>query len=1001
VQKFAELILKFRLPIIVITIAVTLFFGYFLGDLKIDADLRGYLDKDEPSVMLLTRVMDEFGIYTIATVALETEDVFNYGTLKRIDEVTRRLEAMDGIVSVMSLTNITDIRRTERGLEPTKIIDIDNLPQDVQGFKNLRESVLADDLLKGFMISEDGSTALITVTMKGIDLISTTRQIKEVVYDTAGDEKVYFSGGPFIILFGMELILSNLRRLIPLAIIVSVIVLYISFKSAYSVFLVLITILISTIQTLGIMGLMGIPLTFISTNMPVILIAVGSAYGIHMVSKYKEDVCSEENKIQEIKNALSRVSVPILLAGITTSIGFFSFLTAEMWVVREFGFFTGIGTMLATGISLSFLPACLSFLKIRGPAPGYQKRYSETARITRVIEKVGEYTLRNKNFLITGCVIVGIVGLLAVPHLKWEVDLIKLFEEEAPVRKTEEMMMDKFGGAIPIKLLVEGDIKEPIVLREMLALQEYLELQDNISHPLSIANLIQRAYGRMLGLYIIPETREEIDFLWTFLEGHPMFHHMVGEDVTTALIMLRLGTTDKEEATKVVEVINRYLEEELRADLIRVEIALSTPELIEVLKRERVERILSRISWEAEKKGITDIPLENVRDLIAISTTEAVKGQFDVTIREMLRIKFYEYLAEETNLSEEIIATIANDITERLLIKTPDHKELVAIIGKNAPQLYAEDPMVVEWAAEDILEIINIDGERMRISSLVTKIAPLMPDLNHEILRDKLWEINEDWAGIDSLKYADFADDIENRVILAGSQTGMHIIGLEYEKMLIRSLIESLLISVFLIFVLSTLQLKSLIGGLISLSPIFFTLLVNSVVMIIFNIPLDSFTIMAASIIVGIGIDYTIHFASRFKFELARTKSEPIALSNTWTTTGKAIAINAFSVGMGFFVLVLADIVSLQRLGYLLALSMVVASLSSMTLLPVLIVATRSRFIGPLEQIGEELILRAIEDFGRRKGIIESEIKKRMEVIESEIKKKKEIIESEIKKRLM
>lgn len=987
-QKFAELILKFRLPIIVVTIAATLFFGYFLGDLKIDVDPIGYLDEDEPSAMLLARVMDEFGIYTIAAVALETEDVFNYYTLRRVDEITRGLEATDEIVSVISLTNVTDVSRTEKGLGPTRIIDIDNLPQNPEGFRNLRERVLADDLLRGLMVSEDGSTTLITVTVRDVDLISIGHQIKEIVHNTTGDEKIHFSGGPFFILFSTELILNNLRKLIPIAIIVSAVVLYISFKSLYGIFLPLITILISAIQTLGIMGLIGSPLTFISAVMPIMLIAIGSAYGIHMISKYREDVCSEENKIQEVKNALSKVSIPILLAGITTSIGFFSLLTAEMWVVREFGFFTGIGTMLATGISLSFLPACLSFLKVRKGKP--RREYSQDTRITRAIEKVGEFTLRNKNFLIAGCVIFGIVGLLAVPRLRWETNLIEFLEEEAPLRKTEEMMMDKFGGTIiPIKLLVEGDMKDPLVLREMLRLQEYLELQYNINYPFSIADLIQRAYGRMVGHYTIPETRGDIDFLWGFLEKHPMFPHMVNKDAAAALIMLKLGTTDKREIIEVVEAINRYLEEELRTDMIRVEIASAAPELVEVLKRERVKRILSRISWEAEKKGIADIPL-NVGELIAISATEAVKGQFDRNAGEILRTKFYEYLTEETNLSEEIIATIANDITGRLLIRTPDYKELISIIGKNAPQLYAEDPVMVEWIAEDILEIINIDGKRARVDFLVTEIAPLLPGFNRETLRNKLWEINEDWAGIDSLRYADFAelDNVENRVISTVSQAGMHIVMLEYDRILVRSLVESLSIAVFLIFALSALQLKSLIGGLISLSPIFFTLLINFIVMVIFNMPVDVITITAASVIVGIGIDYTIHFVSRFKFELARTKSEPIALSNTWTTTGKAIVINASSVGAGFLVLGLADIVPMQRFGYLLALSMVIASSSSMTLLPVLIVATRSRFIGPLEQTAEELILRAREDFKKGREMIESEIKKRKEMIEVELKKR-------------
>jgi predicted RND superfamily exporter protein len=112
------------------------------------------------------------------------------------------------------------------------------------------------------------------------------------------------------------------------------------------------------------MSLVKIPLTIASDAMPVLLIAIGSAYGIHMLSKYNEDVRLGDTKIQGIKDALSEVGIPILLTGITTLIGFLAFLSSNLSLMREFGIFTAIGVMFAMLISVTFLPAVLSLLRV-------------------------------------------------------------------------------------------------------------------------------------------------------------------------------------------------------------------------------------------------------------------------------------------------------------------------------------------------------------------------------------------------------------------------------------------------------------------------------------------------------------------------------------------------------------------------------------------------------------------------------------------------------------
>jgi predicted RND superfamily exporter protein len=108
---------------------------------------------------------------------------------------------------------------------------------------------------------------------------------------------------------------------------------------------------------------------------------------------------------------------------------------------------------------------------------------------------------------------------------------------------------------------------------------------------------------------------------------------------------------------------------------------------------------------------------------------------------------------------------------------------------------------------------------------------------------------------------------------------------------------------------------------------------------------------MIASIAIGIGIDYSIHFTNRFKEEFARNKNVTQALEKTLTTTGRAILINALSVAAGFIILLFAQLIPIQRFGWLTALTMFFSSFSAITFLPALFLITRARFIGDFNGI--------------------------------------------------
>ncbi len=170
--------------------------------------------------------------------------------------------------------------------------------------------------------------------------------------------------------------------------------------------------------------------------------------------------------------------------------------------------------------------------------------------------------------------------------------------------------------------------------------------------------------------------------------------------------------------------------------------------------------------------------------------------------------------------------------------------------------------------------------------------------------------------------------------------------------MILTSQIRSLLSAVLFAFLITSLLLRSAAKGLACSIPIAFTVLVNFGVMGWTAVPLDVATSMIASIAVGIGIDYSIHFYTRYQEERQNGETPGHALDTAIHTVGRANYFNAVAVTAGFLVLLFSGFPPLRTFGLLSSLTMIVSFLGAMILLPALI-AFRERVGGTRLRITE------------------------------------------------
>jgi len=157
--------------------------------------------------------------------------------------------------------------------------------------------------------------------------------------------------------------------------------------------------------------------------------------------------------------------------------------------------------------------------------------------------------------------------------------------------------------------------------------------------------------------------------------------------------------------------------------------------------------------------------------------------------------------------------------------------------------------------------------------------------------------------------------------------TGTPVINRAFGRSVERNQLSSIVTSALTLLILGIAMLRSLRLGAILIFPAMFTLLINFGIMGWLNVPLDPGTCMVASLALGVGIDYAIHY-------LWRRRWRGMSMEETATRIGPRIVFNAVQVSICFAVMIVADTVPLSNFGILVTVAMAVAAVLSLTLLP-------------------------------------------------------------------
>jgi predicted RND superfamily exporter protein len=560
-EKMFKKILKYRWAIVVLVSALTVFFAIQIPSVRINSDVISSLPDNDPDALLLKKIGAKFGGNKTGMIILESENIFTAEVLEHVKQISDTLSEIEGISTVTSLTSILDIRADENGLEIGKLIDSDNMPDSPDELTMLKEKVLSNENYKGTIVSDDATTTIIVFSMDdAADMNKLANLVKEKTEELKLPEKIYFAGSPMLITSISQLISADLSRLLPIAFLLISLVLFIGFRSMRGVILPMLTAVISIVWVIGIMSLAGSEMSMVSNNIPIVLLAVGTAYTIHVLNRIDQ---VKEDLNQAIIIALAYVTIPVILAALTTIGGFLSFIFGSyLKMIMDFGIYTALGTFIAMILSIIFVPALISAFSWKNRNNSAEMRVAELTFFSRYLHlPLHRLLFNHTKAVLASWIVITIVSIGGIFLVKRNVDIRNYFRKGNPTRIAEDIMTRKFGGSKPVFVLFKGDIQSPELLNTMLRTEEYMKKSPGLVATQSVAGLRAEINAALGEGRKIPDEKNKIEQLWFLLDGNENMGKFVSEDLDEAIIISKFMSPENKERKEFAEYMNSFIKE--------------------------------------------------------------------------------------------------------------------------------------------------------------------------------------------------------------------------------------------------------------------------------------------------------------------------------------------------------------------------------------------------------------------------------------------------------
>jgi predicted RND superfamily exporter protein len=796
----------------------------------------------------------------------------------------------------------------------------------------------------------------------------------------------------------------TLHRLVGLSLLLGIVLSFLAFRSIKVTFMVFFVGGTSAVMSLGIVWYTGGSADAILMSMPSLVYVLGLSGAVHIVNYYR-DAVREDGLEGAAERALLHGWWPCTLAAFTTSLGLLSLYNSGLIPIKKFGLFSAIGVMASVILLFSYLPAALTTWPPRFTGKknknGQAGEPPKHSLLTRFWMWVGRGITRHWGLALAGCLVVMLGCGIGLLKINTSVQLLKLFDGNAKIVKDYEWLEEHRGKLVPMEVVVEIDRDFQLPLRD--------QLPDLEAMPVAERNRMKYQYSFLERVELIDRIQSAVETVFgedgqevigrgmsatSFAPPFPPPGARTQRSSTNALMERNRDRLMKEDYLKIDPGSDQ-------TEIWRISLRLGAlsdvdyGQFVDQL-REVVDPIVDAYcfrNWLLEKieaeRGARDqynppnIFFDDNRILVlgahprgsivdidetassAIDRYQVNRHQLFVrTFNDLMRIKgFSNRFGHPSELywvdpSEELFSNKLAEWSEQDWSRFLAKYNYVILLA-NHPLL---DLSIIRRHARELINAVPVEADSLVAAStsgesgieiIYTGTVPIVFKAQTELLQSLKQSIGMAFGMICVVMIFLLRNGPMSlsRVTFWVPAIAFGVVAIPLHLALGAPIWMAGLAG---LLVVSMVCFGNITGGLVSMIPNVFPVVVIFGLMGHAGVMVDIGSMMTASVAMGVAVDDTIHFLNWFRLGLNKGLDRRAAIEQSYQRCAAAMTQTTLIGGLGLSVFAISTFTPTQRFGVLMLTLLSAALVGDLIFLPAILISPLGRLFSPAKKKNPE-----------------------------------------------
>jgi len=583
VNYLAETIIRYRPLCIIISLLILAGLAQGLSKINFNPDINAFFPENDTLTTSHLSIEDTYSSMDNAVIGIGVKEgtVFTNEVLSLIEDLTERAWKTPHSLRVDSLSNYSYVSADGDDLYIEPFLE-GSSTYDLKTLKEKELIIEQEELAYGAIISKDKKTSLINIVFdpprKDIEAeyqesLNYVLGFLEEARKNHPEVDLIISGIVYMEYQSPMLLKAQMPKLMPTAILVILLTLFLLLRSLVAVAGSFLVILMSVVSAMGSIGFMSGDIAQPFIMVPILIATLAVADCVHLFTLYFQNLDSSRKSKEAMLESLKLNLQPLFLTSLTTAIGFLSLNLAPVEPLRGIGNGVAVGVFLAFIFTVLLLAPIVSYFNVK-----QSKNINFQKNIAR---KLGRFSIKNYKRLLVIVPVISCFLMAFIPLNKTNDNPLEFYSERYTTSAADsKWISQRIGGTFPVsyELNSQGIVSDPEFLREVDKFSEWLASNKEVLHVSSLSkimkNLNKTLHGKQEEWNIIPtEPDLSAQYLFFYEMSLPYGLDLTNsisqnkESIKLVASLKELGSLEYREFAKRVE---NYASQNMPEDMVSI-----------------------------------------------------------------------------------------------------------------------------------------------------------------------------------------------------------------------------------------------------------------------------------------------------------------------------------------------------------------------------------------------------------------------------------------------